>query len=165
MRPTTPRIGLLTTVLLCCVAGCEGDPRREVVPVNGRVLIGGVPAGRAHIVFHPVDPYIASRSVAVARDDGSFRLMTYAIDDGAPPGDYIVTVFWRDESIPYDECAGDDLVKHDRLCGLYLDARTSPLRATVHAKDNELTIRAADLSGLFKVKTPARSPAGGTQVD
>jgi hypothetical protein len=53
--------------------------------------------------------------IAVTEPDGSFRLMTYAADDGAPAADYVGTIFWRDEWIPIDDCQGENLTKHYRL--------------------------------------------------
>jgi len=59
----------------------------------------GKPLSEAKLVFHPVHelPADASKFLPRARtkDDGTFTVSTYADDDGAPPGEYWVTVSWR----------------------------------------------------------------------
>jgi hypothetical protein len=134
--------GLLWATALACVVACSGCGKADTFPVKGKLLIGGKPAARANLMFHAVDQRIIARPVAFTEPDGSFRLMTHSIDDGAPRGDYVVTIFWRDESIPFDGCAGDDLIKHDRLRGLYFDRTKSTLRATVRPESNEVIIQA-----------------------
>jgi hypothetical protein len=137
---------LFWAVVLICLAGCDDSQRLTVVPVAGKLLIGGKPAARANVVLHSIDPSVVARPVAFTEPDGSFRLMTYEVDDGAPVGNYVVTIFWRDESIPFDGCTGPDLVKHDRLQGAYFDRTKSSLRATIHPGPNEIVLQAEDVS-------------------
>ena len=88
----------LPLVLLMSAAGCtKHPPRQTVVPVRGQVTIAGQPAAGAFVVFHPVDPNDPKTAPAQAyvKDDGSFVLTTYESEDGATPGDYVVTVEWR----------------------------------------------------------------------
>jgi len=124
--------------------GC-GNERLPVVPVQGTLFVGGKPAARANIALHSLDPQIVACPVGYTEADGSFRLMTHELDDGAPVGDYVVTVFWRDESMPFDGCAGDELVKHDLLHGAYFNRLTSPLRTIIRPGSNTITIRADDV--------------------
>jgi hypothetical protein len=146
MHRATTWHGLFWSVALVCVAGCDDGQRLKIVPVKGKLLIGGKPAARANVVLHSTDPHVVVRPVTFTEADGSFRLMTYKADDGAPVGDYVVTIFWRDESIPFDGCVGPDLVKHDRFLGAYFDSRDSPLRTTIHPGSNEIVIQADDVS-------------------
>ncbi len=83
--------------------------------------------------------------------------MTYALEDGAPPGEYVVTIYWRDDS-PADQCEGYDLIKHDRLFGVYFDSTKSPLRATVQAGPNDLAIDAVDPREILKNMKSGESP-------
>jgi hypothetical protein len=56
------------------------------------------PAVGALVVFHPVDPARAKTGgnpFGKVRDDGTFALTTYAEGDGAPEGEYGVTIDWR----------------------------------------------------------------------
>src|SRR5205809_799630 len=94
--------------------------------VEGVFLVGDVPAGGAHLAFHSTGDG-ADRPVGVTGPDGTFRMMTHAPADGAPAGEYIVTVYWPNHAIPFDECACIDFAVHDRLTGAYADPDTSPL--------------------------------------
>lgn len=139
----------VTAVALFLGAGCadraKDAARVHVHPVEGKLAVSGRPAGNSHVVFHPIEKgdSIPRYPVANTRPDGSFRLTTYAAGDGAPAGEYVVTVVWVNEAIPVDECEGADLMTHDRLCGLYADPATSQLRATVRPGHNEITLQAA----------------------
>lgn len=112
-------------------AGC--DRRREAVGtyrVAGRVLVDGVPAKGALVVLHPVDLPLSQMRLAPAgytRSDGVVCLTTYEFGDGAPAGEYIVTVEWRDLVT-----AGEEFREgHNLVPAVYGDMATSPLRAIV----------------------------------
>lgn len=140
---------LATPIVLCLLAGCSGrpqdPPRVPVHAIAGKLIVGGRPAGNSRVVFHPIEKGAGAPLVPVAntQPDGTFRLTTYTHGDGAPAGEYVVTVVWVNEAVPVDECEGVDLMTHDRLCGLYADPVTSSLRATVTPGNNEITIQAA----------------------
>lgn len=136
----------LCWVVLALAAGCNGSRPPQVFPVKGRLMVGGQPAFGAHLAFHPVDQRFISRPVAIVQRDGSFRVMTHAVADGAPAGDYVVTVFWRDQSIPDNECECHDSLQHDLLAGSYITPDKSLLRATVRRENNELTFDIAAVS-------------------
>lgn len=132
--------------VVVAAAGCGGgDLSRAVVhPVTGRIEVSDRPAGDARLAFHPLDSARArgTRPVGISRPDGTFELTTYSAGDGAPEGEYVVTVFWMNEAMPLDECNCPDPLAHDRLFGLYADAATSELRATIRAGSNDVVIRA-----------------------
>jgi hypothetical protein len=134
---------LLVVVLLVAAAGCGRSDTVRVHPVAGRIEVNDRPAGNVHIAFLPLDCSSSSVSSGVSRPDGTFTLTTFKAGDGAPAGEYVVTVFWQNEAMPLDECLCPDRAAHDRLYGLYGDARTSELRATVQPGTNEITLRPA----------------------
>lgn len=142
------RAGLSAIVLVAAgLAGCDDRPsaagRRPVYPVEGRLLIEGVPAANAQVAFHPAgdaDP-TAPRPTGHTGPDGTFRLTTYTANDGAPAGEYVVTVVWPNDAIPVDECASP--VTHDRLNGHYADPAARRLVATVGTGANPITLRVA----------------------
>ncbi len=129
-------------------AGCSRPERPAVVPAGGKVLLqqadGKVtPMAGAHVVLIPInaDTRLPAYPSARAGPDGSFRLGTFGADDGAPAGDYVVTVEWHDRSRPKYDVAGRGETDRgpDKLKGAYADRTKSPLRATV-AAGRELTI-------------------------
>jgi hypothetical protein len=131
-RPALAAGGLALAFL---VAGC-GDGRKPVYPVRGQVLdADGKPAAGAKVIFHPIginDPG-AARPVGVVDDSGEFTLTTYASGDGAPPGNYAVTVEWRPpRTTPFGAVPGD------RLKGRYASAAKSPFQAMVGTEPTRL---------------------------
>ncbi|HEY1065317.1 MAG TPA: hypothetical protein VGE52_04380, partial [Pirellulales bacterium] len=71
------------------------DDRVAVYPVTGKVLFKGKPAPGATVVLTPAKPLPnvpTPRANVLA--DGTFKASTYDSDDGAPQGEYKVTVIW-----------------------------------------------------------------------
>jgi hypothetical protein len=97
--------------------------------VEGQVLDAeDKPAAGALVIFHPVkaDDQDLNKPRGYVDDNGRFSLTTYEKDDGAPEGDYIVTIEWRArKTSPFDKEGGD------QLAGRYSNPKTSTLRATV----------------------------------
>src|SRR5688572_17397354 len=92
---------LLLTVVVLVGLGCGPKEQRvPVFPVKGSVFVNGKAAEKALVIFHPLgdaDPK-APRSTGEVAADGSFTLSTYTSGDGAPAGDYAVTVTWAEGS-------------------------------------------------------------------
>ena len=141
----TPGFVLLSLAL---VPGCgsqgTGDTRVKVYPVEGKLLVLGRPAGDAALAFHAVDKGRAGGHcpVGTTRADGTYRLMTYSQGDGAPEGEYVVTLYWPHDPQLVNECACSELTTHDRLFGRYADPATSQLRATIRPERNEIVLHA-----------------------
>ena len=133
---------VLIAVALCCLPGCESGGRAKVYPVEGKVVVSGQPAANAQLAFHPQGERVSRTPLPVGTTgpDGAYRLTTYAAGDGAPAGEYAVTIVWPDDSIPHDDCADHD--DHDRLHGRYADPAKTQLRATIRPEHNEVTLRA-----------------------
>ncbi len=77
------------------LTGCgEANPQLPVYPVNGKVILKGKPLANALVAFHPVDQSDprATTCRATTGPDGTFTISTYAANDGAPAGEYKVTV-------------------------------------------------------------------------
>ena len=87
-------------ICVCAFVGCGGDDKPGAVPAGGKVVFRKTtpPAG-ALVVLHPVDPgyekRIGGKPFAKVKDDGTFALTTYREGDGAPEGEYGVTIDWR----------------------------------------------------------------------
>jgi hypothetical protein len=95
------------------------------------------------LAFHPLAGSASGipLSVATTGADGTYRLTTYDVGDGAAEAEYAVTVVWPDDSLPRDECA--EPTAHDRLGCRYADPAKSKLRATVVPGRNEVPLRAS----------------------
>lgn len=82
-------LALLLAIAVLTVAGCAGA--QKPVKVEGTVTLDGKPLAGATVAFVPAAD--KGRAAAGRSDaDGSFRLTTYRTDDGALPGEYVVTV-------------------------------------------------------------------------
>ena len=102
---------------------------RDTFPVEGRLLIQGKPAQGVQVFFHPSDATQRGKPRGVTDAEGNFRLRTYHDGDGAPAGDYTVTVYWPG---PYNpRIAVEDQLPPDRLGERFMDPKSSLLRAKV----------------------------------
>jgi hypothetical protein len=117
--------------------GC-GRARKPAHPVSGKVLVKGQPAVRAQVTFHPVEDARpdAVRPVGHVDEQGNFRLTTWKEGDGAPAGEYRVTVQWfRTVRDPRDP---ELLTPRNILPSQYSQAETSGLTASITKGSNEL---------------------------
>lgn len=146
--------------LLAALPACgPGEFLHDVYPTTGVVTHQGKPVDNAILSFHPVDP----KAVAVPEgregpevaspttqtdDRGAFSLSTYYADDGAPAGDYKVTVVWAapvlavstGDTLSEDDIASGEFTPekakvaphgNDKLKGRCADPATTPLKATI----------------------------------
>lgn len=119
--------------------GCgTKEQRKPVFPVRGSVLVAGKPAVNALVIFHPLtdpDPK-AMKPNGEVDADGKFTLNTYTAGDGAPAGEYAVTVLWLEGGA---SSGGDAGSGSDKLGNRYANPRTSGLRAQVREEPTELS--------------------------
>lgn len=85
--------------LLLISCGCgktrNKDGQLPVFPVQGSITFQGEPLAFANITLIPVDESAARKqraSAGVSDEDGNFSLSTYDVNDGAPEGQYYITV-------------------------------------------------------------------------
>lgn len=87
-------VALVIGSLCLALAGC-GSKGPTLYPVKGKVVSAdGKSLEHATVVFHPVvagDPSLSKPRGKVGAD-GTFTLTTITTDDGAPAGEYKVTV-------------------------------------------------------------------------
>jgi hypothetical protein len=124
--------------LLFSGCGDSAVPSRPQFTVRGKVFYRGQPAARAIVVLHPMNqadpPPFPPR--AVAGKDGSFVVGSRLANDGAPAGEYAVTIVWPEEPGPTTP-AGD--TPPDRLKNRYNDLKHSKWHIHVAAaSDNAL---------------------------
>src|SRR5262245_3943786 len=91
----TALLFVLLEALLLVSPGCRQQPEQEIFAVEGVLTVNGEPAANASLAFHPQSGH-ANPLCPVGRTDnqGRFRLTTHSCFDGAPAGDYAVTVVW-----------------------------------------------------------------------
>jgi len=108
--------------------------RRPTQPVRGRVFLDGCPVDGAYVVFQsaPKEGQPSARADALTEADGSFVLSSYTAHDGAPVGEYQVTIVQRRPLFGEYGKPGPNL-----LPAKYAKGETSGLRAEVKAGENE----------------------------
>lgn len=127
---------LIVCLLSSMMLGCEHDDFAEVPvhPVTGTLKVKGEPAYGAYIVFHPTDDVgmtKGNKPFARVKDDGTFIITTYLSDDGAPVGDFNVSVIWPENP----ESRGPS---PDRLKGRYAKPEESGFQAHIESSTEEL---------------------------
>jgi hypothetical protein len=137
-----PRVGrtLVLAILVLSVPSCGGG-RPPCYSVHGEVFVlqgnDRIPAAGAVVVFHPTAAASGDvpRPTAHVGEDGKFTLTTYAKDDGAPAGDYSITVEWIPPRPPPPHRPKQ---VGDRLKGRYSDHRNSQIVYSVEKKENNM---------------------------
>jgi hypothetical protein len=117
------------------LAGC-GPGQKTVYPVRGKIVdSAGKPAAGVLVMFHPTTPP-GDEALAVTGttdDNGEFQLTTYRTGDGAPAGEYLVTIVWLPQKkSPFD-------AQPDKLGGRYASKDKPAAKFTVERKsDNQM---------------------------
>jgi hypothetical protein len=136
-----PRLAVALTVF-AAVAGCGGSGPKEIptVPIRGSVRFKGKPAAGAIVVLHPTggaQDLMTLRPQAECDAQGCFQVRTYREGDGAPVGDYRVSIVWPTPSrdfwgVPLHEIPpAERTVGPDRLARRYENPDRSGLRIAV----------------------------------
>jgi hypothetical protein len=134
LTPLTGRWWFSLAVIVCS-AGCSqsDDGRMTVYPVSGKVLVGGRPAEGAEVVFYGATPDLKGTGTVppsgTTDENGVFRLRSYEPDDGAPAGNFNVTVFWPE---PIPEGVDEEMFQpKDRLKDRFMNPDSSGLTAEI----------------------------------
>jgi predicted small lipoprotein YifL len=122
--------------LVVVLAGCGKKGWLETYPVKGTVLVDGKPAAGATVSFHTKEAMGDKPYIPTGRTDenGEFNLSTFVTDDGAPAGEYDVTVVWHVRYNPIST-----LWEGDKLHGQYANKAKSTLRANVEKHPQQLS--------------------------
>jgi hypothetical protein len=130
---------ILTAAVLLAVGGVlfsgalMARPACSVHPAVGVARVGKTPLVGAQIRLHPRGMTLPDEATpsATVQADGTFALTTFTKGDGAPAGDYVVTVQWF-------RVAKDGSVGGNALPTRYASPTTSPLTVTIREGTNEL---------------------------
>jgi hypothetical protein len=134
---------LLVAALSIAVAGCGASPdpdRLAVFPASGKISFNGKVPDGAYLALHSKTKAKAPNGQEVVpsaqvKSDGTFQLSSYAANDGAPTGEYAVTIEWHKT---IKQAAGDPMLGPNLLPPQYSRSQTSPLTVTIAAGMNEL---------------------------
>lgn len=126
----------LTMSLVLLITGCGGNndalhpSDMKLVPVNGRVMVGKQPLANATVKFKPKFEWKAEDPTphATTAADGTFELETFLSSDGAPAGEYLVSIVIPSAD---GEAGGSNP-------GPYSDPEKSGLKATVKTSATKL---------------------------
>jgi hypothetical protein len=127
-----PLIGILVA-LLFSHTGC-GPKKSELIPVRGELMYQGNPARGALVQFRPVmgadKPWPSGYPRGEVQADGTFEIGTETSNDGAPVGEYIITVTWM---VSPSGSEDPEMATVDQFQGKFRDPIKSNLKATVTA--------------------------------
>jgi hypothetical protein len=126
-RPAAAATGLIALALV--LSGCTKSDRKPVFPAGGTLTIAGKPAVGVFVVYIPVkaEDDTPPRATALTQADGSYKLTTYETGDGAPAGDFKITLLYERLSSPFLK-KSEPAPKIDTK---YLKPNSTPLRAAV----------------------------------
>ncbi|MEQ8785996.1 MAG: hypothetical protein RIC55_06840 [Pirellulaceae bacterium] len=133
---------VLSLTGLTAIVGCSGDQEVDLMPVHpvvGVLTYQGDPMSRAVIIYHPESKSVVGGTVTargVADENGRYQLTSFTKDDGAPAGNYKVTIYWPE---PGPEEA--DPLPPDRLKGVYAKEKTPKLDAEVSEGENTIDFK------------------------
>jgi hypothetical protein len=133
---------LILALLVGLVAGCGSSDRKPVFAAEGRIVFDGKPIPHALVTLHPLNPSDreSPRPHGSVTKDGTFVLTTYDAGDGAPAGEYGVTVEWWLTNATARTGEGDSPPPTNRLPGRYARVETSKLRVRIEEGANQLPI-------------------------
>jgi hypothetical protein len=161
-------IGLaLFAMGLFAATGCGSSnnaDRLPVFPTSGTVSIDGQAPTGAFVVLHPKADYQRSpdgelvRPHGLVRGDGTFELTSYSSNDGAPTGEYIVTLELR-KVVQYS--GGDAGPGPNLIPAKFAKPNTSPVIVRIEAGTNRLPPISLSIPRSEKQLTATRySPTG-----
>jgi len=99
-------LGGVILVGIFCTTGCKRHPR--VVPVSGKVLYNAKPLPFGSVMFQPSK---GQPAMADLESDGTFTLSSYGVNDGAVPGQHLVSVMCSEGQRPGKQSKGDSVGK------------------------------------------------------
>ncbi len=110
--------GAVVLALLSLTSCGDGRNFPKAYAVKGKVLINGQPAPDCQVQLHRTSTDDLSMPVtpqAVTDKNGQFRITSYHLNDGAPEGEYVVTIERRERS----GLMKQDFDGPDELAGAY----------------------------------------------
>lgn len=117
-----------------CAVGCGGGESFGSFPVRGKVLVNGEPAAHVSVVLHRTDFEAFEKPAGETDENGEFQLTTRVANDGAAPGEYLVTLSWHKPlSTGSDPDYGPELLPKQ-----FQDPKKSGQKVVIEERSNEL---------------------------
>jgi glycine/D-amino acid oxidase-like deaminating enzyme len=137
--PSLPRFcaALAAGVVAALLGSGCGPVHAPVYPVKGQVLLDGKPAPQATVTFHPLGGDKERTPSGQTDDQGNFTLTSFSSGDGAPEGEYAVTVTCFRTAATRNPTEGDYTARNV-VAPRYANPDSSQLKATVTRGSNEL---------------------------
>ena len=111
------------------ITGCsDSNVRDDMVKIKGVVLVDHEPAEGVVLHLHPKSGSAAISS-GITDADGAFQISTYSLGDGAPVGDYAITMVWSKFDVMTRTQVGD------HLQGKYASQDKTKIEWTIPATD------------------------------
>jgi hypothetical protein len=152
---------LLPLVTSCLLLGCGGSSQHATYPVRGTIKYHGQPLAGASVTF--MADGAARAAIGKTDANGTFVLTTFKANDGAVPGNHVVTVKKYNSDPPALPTAAADgavdpndeakyiaaMARWQATAKIavpkrYTDPKTSDLRREVVAGENSLDIVLSD---------------------
>jgi hypothetical protein len=148
--PTRLAYGLAATAIALTFIGCGrpiGD-RGELYPAEGQVLLNTAPLAGALVVLYPqgLPDAKAIPSRAQTGPDGRFRVSTFGTADGAPNGEYAVTVV----QYPWQQDGSGWVAGPNALPAKYASPKTTDLRVQIGPDKDKLPALVLASSGALR---------------
>jgi hypothetical protein len=132
--------------LIASATGCGGPSRLELHPAKGTVLQAGKPAIGARVTLYPSASIVDEQAKALRPNGtvdgtGAYALSTYVPNDGAPAGEWVVTIVWPDPKV--DEKTRKQLEEEgnsvpDVFRGRFAKPENSPWKVKIAEGENSL---------------------------
>jgi hypothetical protein len=93
--------GVVVLTLMSAIACGDARSFPKTYPITGRILVNGQPAQDCQIFLHRTsdeNTSLPSTPQAVTNQKGEFHITSFHTNDGAPEGEYVVTIEWRERS-------------------------------------------------------------------
>src|SRR5262249_51679508 len=131
-RPVLIVSALAALVLVFLGFGLRRSDRVPVHPAQGQAFLDGKPMPNATVLLDPIwtDAPKFPKPRGIVKDDGTFVLATYGKDDGAPAGEYKVSVQWFVKNDKQQESEGGTLPRNV-LPVKYANPETSGLSVNI----------------------------------
>ena len=131
------------------ILGCGEKPSFKttvpVFPASGKILYQGKPLAGIILIFHPADENQKIKSQATTGDDGKFVATTFKTADGAPEGDYTITltVSSNESDSTWEDAATEKQFRKEGIVlfpSKYQNPATSSLKVKVTKNQPDLGI-------------------------